>query len=507
MTSPQETMGIPNQEPELELQAESEKQSESENGEKKTEEVNEDRNKDSEEEQSSPRGVLDMPDSSDQSHGSLSSTSSFDKSSSTASFDKSSSSSASFDKSSSSSSTAVQKALGAESYGILFKGFIDSVRKSSMKKLSTIALLTGSDFSKKSSRRKLARIRSAEDAIDFRLLPETKPSWRNFEYAELASATDNFSPERKIGKGGHAEVYKGSLGDGTIVAVKKLLSKEDQVEEDRIGCFLSELGIIAHVEHQNTAKLIGFSVENGLFLVLQYAPCGSLASHLHGSREVLNWEVRFGVAIGVAQGLAYLHNTCQRRIIHRDIKASNILLFEDFQPMISDFGLAKWLPQKWAQHVVHPIEGTFGYLAPEYFMHGIVNEKTDVFAFGVVLLELLTGRHAVDSSRQSLVMWVKPLLESNNVKELIDPQLGDKYDTVELRRAMVTATMCIHHEPSCRPQMNRVVEVLRGEGRPMDMKQRPIQPRTMLIDACDLEDYTCSNYLKDLNRHRELLME
>lgn len=251
---------------------------------------------------------------------------------------------------------------------------------------------------------------TADVGIDCGLGFFRKPSWRNFTYSELEAATDKFSHERLVGKGGHAEVYKGCLSDGTLVAVKRITKKDDN-EDERTADFLTELGIIAHVDHPNAAKLIGFGVEGGLYLILQYATKGSVETRLQGSWEDWGWKTRYKVAVGVAEGLSYLHQSCPRRIIHRDIKASNILLGDDYEPLISDFGLAKWLPDKWLHHVVHPIEGTFGYLAPEYFMHGIADEKTDVFAYGVLLLELITGRHAieVDATRQSLVMWAKPL--------------------------------------------------------------------------------------------------
>ncbi|KAL5714372.1 non-specific serine/threonine protein kinase [Ranunculus cassubicifolius] len=283
-----------------------------------------------------------------------------------------------------------------------------------------------------------------------------KPSWRSFSFDELAAATDNFGPENLIGKGGHAEVYKGFLSDGQLVAVKRLMKK--QTEEERTGDFLSELGIIAHIDHPNAARLLGFGVDGGLHLVLQFSPHGSLASLLHGTEASLDWGVRFRVALGIAQGLNYLHRGCSRRIIHRDIKASNILLTEDYEPQISDFGLAKWLPDQWAHHIVFPIEGTFGYLAPEYFMHGIIDEKTDVFAFGVLLLELITGRRAVDSTRLSLVLWAKPHLDTINIKELVDPRLGDAYDVVEMKNMITTASICIHHLSPKRPDMVREEE-------------------------------------------------
>lgn len=395
-----------------------------------------------------------------------------------------------------------------ESNGIQWKQILDSFKKKSVRRFSVIPLIsTYETIARKNLRRKLARIQHSADVfIDCEGIMAPKPSWRNFDYLELEAATDNFSSENLIGEGGHAKVYKGCLSDGQVVAVKKLMKTEKQ-EEDRVGDFLSELGIIAHINHPNAARLLGFSIDSGLHLVLEFLPHGSLATVLHGGSDCLEWKKRFKVALGIAEGLQYLHHDCPRRIIHRDIKASNILLNANFEAQISDFGLAKWLPENWIHHIVFPIEGTFGYLAPEYFMHGIVDEKTDVFAYGVLLLEIITGRRAVDSSRQSLVMWAKPLLEANNAKELADPRLGDDYDPIEMKHAMFTALMCIHHLPNTRPQMIRVVQLLRGEGAPVEFKQKTNAGRAVLLDGCDLQDYTCTTYLKDLNRHMQLVME
>ncbi|XP_030455851.2 receptor-like cytosolic serine/threonine-protein kinase RBK1 isoform X1 [Syzygium oleosum] len=400
-----------------------------------------------------------------------------------------------------------------------WKKVMDALRKMKSTRSSSPPPLAGGrggggGVSKREAKR-LARIRSADDEGGAGAdggggvigVPRTrKPSWRNFDYSELAAATDDFSPENLIGKGGHAEVYRGRLSDGQTVAVKRLGKKEKE-EVDRIGDFLSELGIVAHVDHPNAARLLGFGIEGGLYFVLRFSPNGSLASLLHGSTGIVDWTTRFKVAVGVAEGLQYLHHHCPRRIIHRDIKASNILLNEDYEPQISDFGLAKWLPEKWVHHVIFPIEGTIGYLAPEYFMHGIVDEKTDVFAFGVLLLELMTGRRAVDSCRRSLVMWAKPLLDANNVKDLVDPQLGEAYDEVEMKRASLTASMCIHHLSTMRPNMKQVVKILRGEDGTVEWKQKSVSSRTLLLNACDAEDYSCSTYLDDLNRHMQLVLE
>ncbi|KAL8194065.1 hypothetical protein R6Q57_026307 [Mikania cordata] len=386
-----------------------------------------------------------------------------------------------------------------------WRNLICNLKWKSFKRFSTAPLVAGYELSKKSLMRRLGKHNNDEVTIDGVNWVVPKPSWRNFTLEELAAATDNFAADNLVGRGGHAEVYKGCLPDGQLVAVKKITKKEKK-DEDRVEDFLSELGIIAHINHPNAAHLIGFSSDTDLHLVLQFAPHGSLATLLHNSEETLEWRLRFKIAIGIAEGLQYLHCECHRRIIHRDITASNILLMEDYQPQISDFGLAKWLPEKWVHHVVSPIEGTFGYMAPEYFMHGIVHEKIDVFSFGVLLLELITGRRAVDSSRQSLVIWAKPHLEQRNVKELVDPCLEiNEYEMVELKRAMSAALACIHHLPHIRPSMKRIIQTLKGER--LEPKHKAGGGRALLVDACDLDDYSSTTYLKDLHRHMELVME
>ncbi|KAH9616438.1 hypothetical protein KSS87_022578 [Heliosperma pusillum] len=283
---------------------------------------------------------------------------------------------------------------------------------------------------------------------------------RNFTLYQLQLATNNFSQENFIGKGGYAEVYKGCLHNGQIIAVKRLVRG---TPDDRIADFLTELGIMAHVNHPNTVKLIGYGVEGGMHIVLEYSHLGSLASVLHGTKGIkLGWSIRYKIALGVAEGLMYLHYGCQRRIVHRDIKAANILLTRDFEPQICDFGLAKWLPDKWTHQIVMKFEGTFGYLAPEYLMHGIVDEKTDVFAFGVLLLELVTGRRALDCSRQSLVMWAKPLLRKNNVRELIDPSLCNIFNSKQMKLILLAAALCVQRCSIRRPQMNQILQLLKG---------------------------------------------
>ncbi|KAL4577901.1 hypothetical protein LXL04_014016 [Taraxacum kok-saghyz] len=473
----------------------------------KNEKVIEIEDGDDHEDQSSPRGVLEIPvsgsDSDNQSSlsRSLSSRgSSFNDKSPDGEVD---------------SATEEEGSGGAEvvnssatAHGLQWRNLVDNLKWKSIKRLSALPLMAGYELSRKSLMKRLGKNQSIEDTIEGGNWAVPKPSWRNFTLEELATATDNFSSGNLVGRGGHADVYKGLLPDGQLVAVKRITKKEKK-DEDRVGDFLSELGIIAHINHPNAARLIGFSSDTDLHLVLQFAPHGSLATLLHNSEERLEWGLRFKIAIGIAEGLQYLHYECHRRIIHRDITASNVLLMEDYQPQISDFGLAKWLPEKWIHHIVSPIEGTFGYMAPEYFMHGIVHEKIDVFSFGVLLLELITGRRAVDSSRQSLVIWAKPLLEQSKMKELVDPRLEDDYEITELKRVMSAASSSIHHLPNMRPNMKRIVEILKGERSTAEVNQKTGGGggRAVLLDACDLDNYNSTTYLKDLNRHMELAME
>ncbi|XP_057540163.1 receptor-like cytosolic serine/threonine-protein kinase RBK1 isoform X1 [Amaranthus tricolor] len=234
-----------------------------------------------------------------------------------------------------------------------------------------------------------------------------KPTWKCFSFDEIFIATNGFSSDNLVGKGGYSEVYKGELENGEMVAVKKLTKGNN--EEKREREFLTELGTIGHACHPNVSSLLGCCIDNDLYLLFPFSPRGSTRVDfgLDHSIPPMEWEVRHKIAIGTAKGLHYLHKVCPRRIIHRDIKATNILLTQDFEPQISDFGLAKWLPTQWSHHSIAPIEGTVGYLAPEYFSHGIVDEKTDVFAFGVFILELISGRKPVDASHQSLRNWVR----------------------------------------------------------------------------------------------------
>ncbi|XP_028804100.1 receptor-like cytosolic serine/threonine-protein kinase RBK2 isoform X2 [Neltuma alba] len=336
-------------------------------------------------------------------------------------------------------------------------GFLQSLGTRSKKPIAPLHFLSVLKLSRRFSRG-TRETTLPNHYIDADSSPHRLPC-KIFSYHDIQMATNHFSQKNLIGKGGYAEVYKGCLRNGQLVAIKRLTRG---TPDEIIGDFLSELGIMAHVNHPNTSKLVGYGVEGGMHLVLELSEKGSLTSLLYGSKEKLPWCARHKIALGTAKGILYLHEGCHRRIIHRDIKAANILLMKDFEPQICDFGLAKWLPENWTHHTVSKFEGTFGYLAPEYLLHGIVDEKTDVYAFGVLLLELVTGRRALDYSQQSLVLWARPLLKKNDIRELVDPSLGQDYDCRQIHLALLVVSLCIQQSAIRRPSMRQVVQLLSG---------------------------------------------
>ncbi|KAM3212279.1 hypothetical protein ACQJBY_065389 [Aegilops geniculata] len=332
-------------------------------------------------------------------------------------------------------------------------------------------------------------------------------SFRTFSLSELRKATRNFSKENVVGRGGHAKVYRGLLPDGQLVAVKKLSATEN----GRMESFLSELGHAVNVRHPNVARLVGVGLEGGEHLVFPFSRLGCLSRRLHGGsgeEGTMPWEARYKVALGAASGLEYLHERCARRIVHRDVKPANILLKDDYEPQICDFGLAKWLPAKLTHYQVTTFEGTFGYVPPEYTTHGVFNEKTDVFAFGVVLLELLTGRRAIDGKNHSLIAWVRSFLSSKDeVLKMVDPALGGRYDVEQLRRVMHAAQLCIHTSPAQRPRMSQVGRILRGDHEQQQIMGHESANTTELHEIDGPEPPTPRTYLHDLSRHKALAFD
>ncbi|XP_068647561.1 inactive protein kinase SELMODRAFT_444075 [Aristolochia californica] len=289
------------------------------------------------------------------------------------------------------------------------------------------------------------------------------PRW--FNYAELELATGGFSQANFLAEGGFGSVHRGVLPDGQAVAVKqhKLASSQGDLE------FCSEVEVLSCAQHRNVVMLIGFCVEDKRrLLVYEFICNGSLDSHLYGnSREPLSWAARQKIAVGAARGLRYLHEECRVGcIVHRDMRPNNILITHDFEPLVGDFGLARWQPDG-DMGVETRVIGTFGYLAPEYAQSGQITEKADVYSFGVVLVELVTGRKAVDINRpkgqQCLTEWARPLLEDYAIEELVDPRLGNHYSEHEVYCMLHAAALCICRDPHSRPRMSQVLRVLEGD--------------------------------------------
>ncbi|CAN6336563.1 unnamed protein product [Urochloa humidicola] len=288
---------------------------------------------------------------------------------------------------------------------------------------------------------------------------------RFFSYEELYQITEGFSSQKLLGEGGFGSVYKGRLPDGTDVAIKRLKDGGGQGERE----FQAEVEIISRVHHRHLVSLVGYcSSNNQRLLVYDFVPNNTLHYHLHGhGMPVLEWSTRIKIAAGAARGIAYLHEDCHPRIIHRDIKSSNILLDNNFEAKVADFGLAR-LALDAVTHVTTRVMGTFGYMAPEYASSGKLTERSDTFSFGVVLLELITGRKPVDALRplgdESLVEWARPLLsralDTGKLEGLVDPRLEKKLNEAEMFRMIEAAAACIRHSASRRPRMSQVVRVL-----------------------------------------------
>ncbi|KAL2518548.1 Protein kinase superfamily protein [Abeliophyllum distichum] len=287
-----------------------------------------------------------------------------------------------------------------------------------------------------------------------------------FTFQELSVATQNFNPESLIGEGGFGRVYKGHIETKDIdVAVKKLDRNGFQGNRE----FLVEVLILSLLHHPNLVKLVGYRAEGEQrVLVYEYMHNGSLEDRLLNiglNEKPLDWNTRMKIAEGAARGLEYLHETANPPVIYRDFKASNILLDESFNPKLSDFGLAKLVPIGGRTHVSTRVLGTYGYCAPEYTATGKLSTKSDIYSYGVVFLEIITGRRVVDTSRpseeQNLITWAQPLFKDKKKFHFIaDPLLGGNYPEKALYQAVAVAAMCLQEEATTRPLISDVVTAL-----------------------------------------------
>ncbi|OMO86382.1 hypothetical protein CCACVL1_09609 [Corchorus capsularis] len=287
-----------------------------------------------------------------------------------------------------------------------------------------------------------------------------------FTFRQMKAATNNFDPANILGEGGFGAVYKGELLDGTIIAVKQLSAKSRQGDRE----FLNELSLIAGLQHPNLVRLYGCCVEGTqLLLVYEYLENNSLSRALFGPKESrlkLDWPTRKKICLGIARGLAFLHEESTLKIVHRDIKTSNVLLDADLNPKISDFGLAKFEEEE-KTHISTRIAGTIGYMAPEYALWGYLTYKADVYSFGIVALEIVAGknntRYRPDDDYVCLQDWALVLQQKGNLMELVDPTLGDEFNKEEAIRMIKVALLCTNSSPTLRPVMSEVVKMLKGQ--------------------------------------------
>ncbi|WJZ91623.1 hypothetical protein VitviT2T_010680 [Vitis vinifera] len=291
-----------------------------------------------------------------------------------------------------------------------------------------------------------------------------------FAWRELITATENFSEKNVLGKGGFGKVYKGVLRDNTKVAVKRLTDYESPGGD---AAFQREVEMISVAVHRNLLRLIGFcTTPTERILVYPFMQNLSVASRLREVKPgepVLDWPTRKRVALGTARGLEYLHEHCNPKIIHRDVKAANVLLDEDFEAVVGDFGLAKLVDVR-ITSVTTQVRGTMGHIAPEYLSTGKSSERTDVFGYGIMLLELVTGQPAVDFSRLEgeddilLLDHVKKLEREKRLAVIVDRNLNRNYDIQEVEMMIQVALLCTQPSPGDRPAMSEVVRMLEGEG-------------------------------------------
>uniref|UniRef100_A0A0R0G425 Receptor-like serine/threonine-protein kinase n=1 Tax=Glycine max TaxID=3847 RepID=A0A0R0G425_SOYBN len=326
-------------------------------------------------------------------------------------------------------------------------------------------------------------------------------------YTSVLSATDDFSTENKLGQGGFGPVYKGILPTGQEVAIKRLSKTSTQ----GIVEFKNELMLISELQHTNLVQLLGFCIhEEERILIYEYMPNKSLDFYLFDCTRsmLLDWKKRFNIIEGISQGILYLHKYSRLKIIHRDLKASNILLDENMNPKISDFGLARMFMQQESTGTTSRIVGTYGYMSPEYAMEGTFSTKSDVYSFGVLLLEIVSGRkntsfYDVDHLL-NLIGHAWELWNQGESLQLLDPSLNDSFDPDEVKRCIHVGLLCVEHYANDRPTMSNVISMLTNESAPVTLPRRPAfyverknfdgktSSKELCVDSTD--EFTASTY-------------
>ncbi|KAL7584296.1 hypothetical protein Lser_V15G46025 [Lactuca serriola] len=308
---------------------------------------------------------------------------------------------------------------------------------------------------------------------------------RRFSYRQLARSTNGFSENKKLGEGGFGGVYKGFLKELNMNVAVKRVSK---TSKQGIKEYASEVMIISKLRHRNLVQLTGWCHEKGeLLLVYEFMENGSLDMHLFNGKSLLTWGTRYRIATGLASALLYLHEEWEQCVLHRDIKSSNVMLDSNFNAKLGDFGLAKLVDHDKGAHTT-TLAGTRGYMAPEYAVNGRASKESDVFSFGVVLLEITCGRkpilHKLQENEMQLVEWVWDKYGSGTLLEAVDPHLGLDYDEEEIKRLMIIGLWCVHPDSSHRPSMRQVIQVLNFEA------SLPILPSKMPVATYLFSDFS-----------------
>ncbi|XP_038892180.1 cysteine-rich receptor-like protein kinase 3 [Benincasa hispida] len=322
------------------------------------------------------------------------------------------------------------------------------------------------------ARRRVVRKRKEKKQLG-PLVAIVNKSKLNFSYETLERATNYFDQSNKLGQGGSGSVYKGTLSDGRVVAIKRLFFNTRQW----VDHFFNEVNLISGIRHKNLVGLLGCSITGPeSLLVYEYVPNQSLHDYLFGNKNVqpLSWESRFKIVLGTAEGLAYLHEESNVKIIHRDIKLSNILLDNDFTPKIADFGLARLLPED-KTHISTAIAGTLGYMAPEYVVRGKLSEKADVYSFGVFAIEVITGRrnnHFFQDST-SILQKVWNLYGEGRLYAVVDPILAGDHPRDKASQLLQIGLVCVQAYADLRPSMSMVVKMLTANYEIPQPKQPP----------------------------------
>ncbi|XP_042484965.1 L-type lectin-domain containing receptor kinase IX.1-like [Macadamia integrifolia] len=307
-------------------------------------------------------------------------------------------------------------------------------------------------------RRKRKAIKADDDVV---LDVPTGP--RKFSYAELAEATNNFDEKQKLGEGGFGGVYKGFLNDLNMdVAVKRISERSKQGIEE----YASEVNIISRLRHRNLVQLVGWCHQRKeLLLVYEFMSNGSLDSHLFRNRGSLTWELRYKIALDLASALRYLHEEWDQCVVHRDIKSSNVILDSNFNAKLGDFGMARLVEHEKGSETTNLIAGTMGYMAPEYIITGKASKESDVYSFGIVLLEIAFGRKAVEMKSEPseviLVNWVRELYGRQKHLEVIEPGQGLDFDKKQIECLMVVGLWCAHPDSKLRPSIWEAILVLK----------------------------------------------